>query len=199
MSNPVDPSPQNPVHADRRRFFLFGVSAALNALSDLVQRASPIQLPAMRIVLRPPGALAEKEFLKTCYRCGSCVDSCPVHAIKPLQSTDQEQSGTPFIDPDIQACQLCDTLPCTKACPSGTLARISLEKVRIGLACWSSGKCLRAAGQECRSCLDCCPVPGAIRLGVTGQIEIVNRRCVGCGACQQICPARPKAIRVQPL
>jgi len=185
---------------DRRRFFLAGLSKALDAFSDIASQVYPISIPLIRQVIRPPGALNEQDFQRTCYRCGSCVDACGPGALRLLQSSDEAVSGTPFVDPDLQACELCEGLPCTKACPSGALARIRREKVRMGLASWSDRRCLRTTGQECRACVDKCPIGlEAIRFGPQGRVEIVSAGCVGCGGCQQVCPARPKAIRVQPL
>lgn len=200
MSDAKHPVPRQEPRPDRRGFFRHGLSKTLGALLGMVEQASPVPIPATRTVLRPPGALAEKDFLRTCYRCGSCVDSCPVHAIKPLQTADEEQSGTPFIDADLQACRLCENLPCTKACPSGALARIRQQTVRMGLAQWSSSRCLRTTGQDCRLCLDACPRgQAAIRLDANRLLKVDATACAGCGVCQQVCAARPKAIRAQPL
>lgn len=201
MNDRVEPgSGDNPL-ADRRRFFLQGAKIAVNALTDLIRQASPAIASAMtfRTVLRPPGALPEHEFLRTCHRCGNCVDACPVHAIKPIQAADDSLSGTPFVDPDVQACQLCEDMRCTLACPSGALSRTQRQGVRMGRAQYTADRCLRLEGQDCRLCLTHCPVPTAIRLASNTQMEIVAKHCVGCGACQQVCPARPKAILIQPL
>jgi ferredoxin len=32
---------------------------------------------ANKLLLRPPGALKEEDFLKTCIKCGMCVEACP--------------------------------------------------------------------------------------------------------------------------
>jgi len=34
-------------------------------------------------LIRPPGALAEDEFLARCIRCGECMKVCPTNAIHP--------------------------------------------------------------------------------------------------------------------
>lgn len=199
MSDQTDPTDRPALRAGRRGFFLLGMHAALKAVEDFLHTASRIPLPTVRTLIRPPGSIEEKEFLKTCYRCGSCVDACTAHAIRPWQGTDEEQVGTPFIDPDLQACTLCEALPCTTACPSGALRQVSRNRIRIGVTHWTARGCARSAGQDCRICLDRCPIVGAIRIGPRGQIEVISERCTGCGICQQACPARPKAIRVEPL
>ncbi len=72
--------------------------------------------------LRPPGALAEKEFLSSCIKCGQCVQVCPVEAIKLADITDGFGLGSPYIEPREQACDFsCDGLQCVLACPTGSL------------------------------------------------------------------------------
>jgi ferredoxin-type protein NapG len=132
MSEPGQDRPPE-ARPDRREFFLRGLREALGGLLSIVEGRSGVPplnalyggQPAAspRPVLRPPGALPEGEFLRTCYRCGSCGDACPVHAIKPVEGLDEDLSGTPCLDADLQACDTCSALPCVHACPSGALAK----------------------------------------------------------------------------
>jgi ferredoxin-type protein NapG len=72
--------------------------------------------------LRPPGALAEKEFLSSCIKCGQCVQVCPVEAIKLADIDEGFGVGSPYIDARKQACDFsCDGLQCVLACPTGSL------------------------------------------------------------------------------
>ncbi len=121
MSQP-EPDPPSQRRSDRREFFLRGLGEALGGLLNAFGRSVPL-LPSLepRPVLRPPGALPEAEFLRTCYRCGSCMDACPSHAIKPVQGADEDLSGTPWLDIDLEACRDCPQIPCVQACPSGAL------------------------------------------------------------------------------
>jgi ferredoxin-type protein NapG len=117
----------------RRQFFLRGLSEVLGGLIKVVEGRPAVEglrsigetepLSSPRPVLRPPGALPEREFLRTCYRCGSCMDACPAHALQPVQGEDEDLAGTPQLDPDLQTCDNCPALPCVHACPSGALAR----------------------------------------------------------------------------
>lgn len=234
MADEPDLSQRSELPSDRRQFFLRGLGKTLEGLLGVVEKASPIRLAAMmakplRRMLRPPGALTEEEFLKTCYRCGSCVDACKPKVIKPIQDNDQELSGTPYIDPDLRACEMCSDLPCVQACPSralqiapkgasgrvagatdgslstegpaaGTAGDAVGKTIRLGLAKWDQDRCLRTAGQMCQLCIERCPVGlMTLHLNARGRIEILENQCLGCGVCQQVCPARPKAIYVQPL
>lgn len=72
--------------------------------------------------LRPPGALAEKEFLASCIKCGQCVQVCPVEAIKLADILDGFGIGVPYIEARPQSCDFsCDGLQCVLACPTGAL------------------------------------------------------------------------------
>ncbi len=151
-------------------------------------------------MLRPPGALPEREFLDTCARCGACVDVCPADAIVPLESGDQAISETPVILPDHAACVVCEGLECMKACPTGALRLVDApEQIRMGLARVSTAACVRSHGKACSICVDRCPMGSrALRFTGAGPPEVLDDGCVGCGVCQEYCPTTPRAIIVEP-
>ena len=184
---------------DRRSMFLLGLKKIIEPLAGLIEQRFNIPLPILRTVLRPPGALTEKEFRDTCYRCGNCVDVCPAKAIRPMSGGNVELTGTPYIDPDLAACVVCDELACMRACPSGALKLVdSATLIRMGLAQVRHDVCVRSHGQECRICIDKCPFgTDAIDLGENGQIVVKTSGCVGCGVCQFYCPTNPKAVVVE--
>ena len=172
----------------------------MEPLAEYLADRLDVELPVERTVLRPPGALPEKEFLDRCYRCGNCVDVCPAHAIKSTATDEVETSGTPYIDPDLAACVVCDELACVRACPSGALESIvSPAEIDMGLARVQPDLCLREQGEDCTSCVDKCPLGSdAIAVGDGGLIEASPDGCVGCGVCQFFCPTTPKAITIEP-
>ncbi len=188
---------------DRRQFFRQGFGYLLRPVAGYVEQR--FNLPIPRTLLRPPGALPEQQFLETCYRCGNCGDACPAHAIKLHPGggrEDESVGGTPVIDAGEAACVVCDDIACTKACPAGALEVITdPADIHMGLAIVEHGLCLRTKGEDCRECVERCPI-GAAAITLSGrkkQVEVSSSGCVGCGVCEQYCPTSPKAIMVDPV
>lgn len=212
-----------PLH--RRGFFSEGLRSLLRPIADLLEQrledfnsalpleddelaaggpsssSSFLSAPSQPVsYLRPPGALPESEFLARCVSSGHCVQACPVSAIRLVWVSDARWNGKPAIEPAVQACVICEDLKCTKVCPSGALRPVARDEIRIGIAKVHPERCLRTAGEDCRICVDKCPIgERAIRLSVEGDfVEVREEGCVGCGVCEMVCPAQPRAIRVCP-
>ncbi len=183
---------------DRRQFFQHGLLRILTPLADMLQERLPALMP--REHLRPPGALPEAVFLEKCYRCGNCVEICPASAIRRLSSDDPQQHNTPYIDPDLGACIVCENLDCMRVCPSGALVMVeSRLDIRMGIARPRHEACLRSRGEDCTLCIERCPIGrAAIGLDEAGRVDVRSAGCVGCGVCQHLCPATPKAITIDP-
>lgn len=172
----------------------------MEPVAQFLEERLQIPLPVPRTVLRPPGAQPEREFLATCYRCGNCVDVCPAKAIRTMSTDDSTVRGTPYIDPDLAACVVCDELACVKACPSGALKPVAKgADIRMGLAKVNHSVCIRSRGESCRLCVEKCPLgEDAIQIAAAGRVEVRSPGCVGCGVCQFYCPTAPKAITITP-
>lgn len=175
-----------------RREFLKTAAATLLgiALFELFAR------PAASEILRPPGALAEEEFLARCIRCGRCVKVCPTGALEPLPlSFGPAAFETPRLVPRKGRCELC--LLCQEVCPTGAIARVPLEKVKIGTAVLDRQRCLVwGQGVLCLLCAEQCPFQ-AIALDHLHRPVVLEDRCVGCGACENGCPVEGAAIHVR--
>ncbi|MGQ9651518.1 MAG: 4Fe-4S dicluster domain-containing protein [Phycisphaerae bacterium] len=184
--------------------FRLGLNKLVAPLAEFIEQRLPAaestRTPTSREVLRPPGALPETEFLARCYRCGNCAEVCPAKAIYPMSRQDIQKAGTPYIDPDLAACTLCDQLACIKACPSGALQVIGdKSQIKMGTATVDHRLCLRRSSSLCTICLDTCPIGReAIDISDGGELQVDPMTCVGCGVCQYNCPVRPRAIRVEP-
>ena len=149
--------------------------------------------------LRPPGALPPGEYESVCSRCGKCAEFCPAHAIK-LDKSGLIASGAPYIVPTDQPCVVCDALACMNVCPSGALKLVDKLHIRMGLARVNYQTCLRTRGDDCRVCVNACPI-GASALAIsptTGRVIVKKNGCVGCGLCEQMCQTWPRSITVHP-
>jgi len=167
-------------------------------------------------LIRPPGAVSEKDFLKLCQRCGLCMKVCPTNAINPTL-TEAGMAGfwTPNLIMLQGYCEYTCTL-CGSVCPTGAIHHLSVKEkverpIRIGSAYIHRGRCLPwSENGPCIVCEEHCPTsPKAIHLkegtylsgdGKTIRVKLpyVNlNSCVGCGICENKCPVRGRpAIRV---
>lgn len=162
--------------------------------------------------LRPPGALNEADFLGACVRCGQCVRDCPYQTLKLAGDYDSMAIGTPYFEARAVACEMCEDIPCVKACPSGALdpALTNIDQAQMGIAVLIDDKnCLNMQGLRCDVCYRVCPlIDQAIRLemhrnGRTGAHAIFEPRvdpdvCTGCGKCEHACVLEVSAIKVLP-
>lgn len=152
------------------------------------------------IILRPPGALPEGDFEKACSKCGLCVQACPVKCIA-IDSEAKIGDGLPYIVPTLAPCVVCDELACMKACPSGALKLVEKTKIRMGLAVVDASACLRSHGEDCRLCVEACPVGDSAMVisQTSGRVLVKTNGCVGCGGCEHACPTDPAAVTVHPI
>ncbi len=155
-------------------------------------------------LLRPPGALAEPDFLAACIRCGQCVEACPFGTLHLAVGLAAEiANGTPYVDPRTVPCYLCqgyDTLRCIASCPTTALETVPDPRdVRMGTATIDESTCLPYKGVACRVCWHACPFPNeAIRFDPLLRPVVDKDHCVGCGLCDYACPTEPSSIPVQP-
>ncbi|HSR35860.1 MAG TPA: 4Fe-4S dicluster domain-containing protein, partial [Desulfurivibrionaceae bacterium] len=153
-----------------------------------------------KFLLRPPGAVAEADFLGRCIRCGKCALVCPHQAIRVAGLLDGFTiMGTPVIRARQSPCYLC--MKCPPVCPSGALDKRvqKREQVRMGTARLNRKECLNWQGTFCRSCYDHCPLFNeAIIMDAELRPVVQEKKCTGCGVCEHVCPAEPAAIIVIP-
>ncbi|MBP6899316.1 MAG: ferredoxin-type protein NapG [Burkholderiaceae bacterium] len=189
-----------------------GLIAGGAALVGRPAQARPAQ------ALRPPGALDEDRFLGACVRCGLCVRDCPPGNLKlGTLSGDAGLArgvavGTPyFIARDIP-CEMCEHIPCVKACPTGALDPhlTDITQAEMGVAVLiDQENCLNFLGLRCDVCYRVCPViDQAITLEKVSNprsdrhamlLPTVHAQdCTGCGKCEKSCVLEQAAIKVLP-
>jgi MauM/NapG family ferredoxin protein len=184
--------PGIPDFSDRRALFRNSVGKWLEHLVEQTERRV-----APERYIRPPGALPEVAFLAACTRCGECITACPPFAIRKAPPEAGLQAGTPFIDPMIQACTVCETIPCARACPTDalTLPPDGWAGYRLAALELIPERCVTFQGTRCRACIDACPVgEAALTIDEDGHPVIRAEGCVGCGACVRACITSPSSF-----
>ena len=152
----------------------------------------------------PPGAQSIEHLQAKCTACHLCVSKCPSHVLQPaVMEYGLRGVMQPVMRYDKGYC-LYDCTLCGEVCPTGAILPLALEQKRmtqLGHAVFHRERCVVARdGVECGNCAEHCPAD-AIRLqrGVDGRMypQIEKALCIGCGACENLCPATPKAIEVK--
>lgn len=161
----------------------------------------PLPEVAVGGLIRPPGALPERELRSKCISCGTCVSACHVmgyDAIALAGLSGLWNFGTPYIkDMRDFPCGLC--MECPGACPTGALRKVEKEKVLMGMALIDFSLCFGWNGDVCLSCSKACPLGAKVfdfYYGEWGNQPYINESCVGCGLCVKFCPLGGSAIKV---
>lgn len=159
------------------------------------------QAPARKTPLVPAGARSLKLFNNHCTACQLCISVCPTQVLRPsmgVMTLLQPEMGFEkgYCRPECTKC--------SEVCPTGAIRPITREEKsseQIGRAVWVRENCLPATeGVKCDNCARHCPT-GAIQMVEQDgkRIPAIDQeRCIGCGACEYLCPARPfSAIYVE--
>jgi MauM/NapG family ferredoxin protein len=189
--------PGLPDFSDRRALFRGTMGKWLETMMEQAERRV-----APDRYLRPPGALPEVAFLTACTRCGDCITACPPFALRKVPASAGFAAGTPYIDPDLQACTACPTMPCAAACPTDalTLPSEGWAGYRLATLEFIPERCVTFAGTPCRACADACPIgTRALAIDADGHPVLKAEGCVGCGVCVRACITRPSSFRLHPL
>lgn len=189
---------KNMVSTGRRLFLVSGAGFLAGLLLPSYIK------PLKKSYLRPPGSQAENRFSTLCIRCGNCIKSCPTGILK--HHTDPSEVLS-WMVPEIRfndsyCIENCNT--CSRVCPSGSITLFDKDakgQLFIGFAEIELEKCLLSENKECDRCKAACSYDAIMieaREGILNMRPVVSQdRCVGCGACEVICP--PKVIEVVPL
>jgi polyferredoxin len=198
----------------RRQLMMSGLFGLL--FFPMVRKSGLVGKNWGRGVIRPPGSVAEDEFLRRCIKCDQCIRVCPTNVLQPAMfEAGLEGLWTPIMVSKMGWCELNCTL-CSQVCPTGAIREISIAEklgagpfeaagpIKTGTAFYNQGRCLPwAMDTSCVVCEEVCPVsPKAI---FTRNVEITSRwgetlelkrpfidpeRCIGCGICEHECPVK---------
>ena len=165
-------------------------------------------------LIRPPGALPERDFLARCVQCGLCMQTCPPNGLHPaLHQAGLEGLWSPRFVFSVGYCEY-ECRLCGQVCPTGAIAKLELpakKQVKMGLAAIDTTRCLPYAyGRECIVCEEHCPIPNKAIYFVEEEVSgrdgsrirlkrprVDLERCTGCGICENKCPFKDlPAIRV---
>ena len=156
-------------------------SVGLTALGGLLWSGYSHEVKASPLVLRPPGAIPEEDFLAACIKCGLCAEACKNRDTnidketgKPREGTlimakggDNLLIGTPFFVPKQVPCYMCEDIPCVPVCPSGALdldsvsnakGELDINQAKMGLAVVHKESCIAFWGIQCDACYRACPL-----------------------------------------
>jgi MauM/NapG family ferredoxin protein len=178
-----------------RRGFLYSLAGGLGV--GFLATQTPFTLKqGKHQLIRPPGAIPETEFLRTCIRCGECMKSCLTNTLQPcLWESGFSGLWTPKMDPRLAPCdQNCNV--CGKVCPTQAIRSLSLEEkthAKVGTAVLRKEMCLVwAENKLCLICDEICPYNAIVFRPVEGYRRpvVVPSKCNGCGFCEQRCPVK---------
>ncbi len=198
-----------------RRSFLVGAGVALGTAAVKAQEKKvdgglavilDKKIPERSTPIVPPGAISLNNMAAHCTGCQLCVSVCPNNVLRPsggLMTLMQPESSYErgYCRPECTKC--------SEVCPAGAIRPVTVadkSAVQIGHAVWVKENCVPLTdGVDCGNCARHCPT-GAITMVATDsadpeslKIPVVNEeRCIGCGACENLCPSRPfSAIYVE--
>lgn len=214
----ADSAPEIADTADsgRRNFIIAGAVVAGSSIGSRAQKITDGGLAVLedkkkpqRVArLVPPGAVSLSNMTQHCTACQLCVSQCPEGVLRA--STEIDSFMQPYMDFDHGYCRP-ECTRCSEVCPSGAIKPITWEEkssIQIGRAVWVPENCIvNTDDVDCGNCARHCLV-GAIKMvpsdpdnAESHKIPAIDEsRCIGCGACETVCPARPfSAIYVEGL
>ena len=153
----------------------------------------------------PFGAVSLKHFHQHCTGCQLCVSQCPNDVLSP--STSLERLMQPEMSYENGWCRP-ECTKCAEVCPAGAILEITPEEktaIHVGTASVDLDLCVvNRDNVNCGNCARHCPA-GAIKMVMKNPDDenslriptVLEDRCIGCGACEFLCPSRPySAIHV---
>ena len=206
-------SPKEPDNS--RRAFLTGAAMAVGTaamaqakikvdggLAEIEDKVAPHR----ETPITPPGSVSARNMQRHCTACQLCVSACPNNVLRP--AADPLRLMQPEMSFERGYCRP-ECTRCSQVCPTAAIQPVLIEDkpfIHIGHAVWIERNCIPVAnGDHCGACAKHCPA-NAIQMvehttadGRNVQVPAIDKeRCIGCGKCENLCPARPfSAIYVE--
>lgn len=207
-------TPNSPLDPSKRSFLLASAMVAGVAVAQKKEKLMDGGLaeledkvaPERQTPLTPPGSLSFEHFAQHCTGCQLCVSECPNDVLRP--SSDLMHLMLPTMSYERGHCRP-ECTRCSSVCPAGAIKPIDKDEkssIQIGHAVWIKKNCVVLTDEvECGNCARHCPA-GAIEMVQLDEndeespmVPAINEAaCIGCGACEYVCPSRPfSAIYVE--
>ena len=215
-----------PADTGRRNFLsataLVATATAVNAQEKKVDGGLAVivdkEIPDRKTAIVPPGASSLRDFYQHCTACQLCVSVCPNDVLRP--SGGLMRLMQPEMSYERGYCRP-ECTKCSEVCPAGAIRPVTTAEkssIQIGHAVWIKRNCIPVRdGEECGNCARHCPTGAIVMVPLRGRHRhgnpendgkdkspalkipaIDTEKCIGCGACENLCPARPfSAIYVE--
>lgn len=152
-------------------------------------------IPQRDVALKPAGAISLRNFDKHCTSCQLCVSECPNGVLRA-----SEKLST-LLQPEMSFergwCRP-ECTRCSEVCPTGAIHPVTKEQktdIHVGYAVIVPDNCVAYRdGEQCGNCARHCPAGAVVMVEREDGVAVpsVNTdRCIGCGACEYLCPSRP--------
>ena len=188
-------------------------------LADIIKK----KRPKREKLITPPGSLSIRNLRSHCTACQLCIDACPNDVLRPSSSLDRFMQ--PEVSYERGYCRP-ECNRCSQVCPTSAIQPVSVEErtaIQVGHAVWTRDLCIPVKDEKpCGLCARKCPAQAIqmvpLQAGVHQDgwrwrdadnqeiprekvllIPVVNEeKCIGCGACENLCPSNPiSAIHVE--
>ena len=188
-------------------------------LADIIKKKKPRR----EKLITPPGSLSIRNLRSHCTACQLCIDACPNDVLRPSSSLDRFMQ--PEVSFEKGYCRP-ECTRCSEVCPTAAIRPVTVEQrtaIQVGHAVWTRDLCIPVKDEKpCGLCARKCPAQAIqmvpLQAGVHQDgwrwrdadnqeiprekvllIPVINEeKCIGCGACENLCPSNPiSAIYVE--
>ncbi len=188
---------------------LLKVDGGLAELEDKIR-------PERETPVTPPGSEGARNMKQHCVACQLCVAACPNNVLVP--SSKLATLMQPEMTFERGYCRP-ECVECAEVCPAGAIKKITTADktaISVGYAVYNRDLCIVPRDNvPCTECERHCPtkaitlVPmnaeeaarearGRPRTPILKTPVVDTTKCIGCGACENLCPARPlSALHVE--